>query len=131
MTRRGSIFDEGFDDDVTAIVRMAKKPCSMVKPCENCPFLKEGFIPLMPGRVRGIIDTLLAHDFNGFPCHKTTSAGGASGARVLECAGAMIYRLKAKRPSVLMRVCWHSNNGFKALMKNAALVINHPYRGKR
>jgi hypothetical protein len=118
------------DEDESGPHRYAKKPCSMVKPCANCPFLKTGFIPLMPYRVRGIVDSIMASDFTGFPCHKTTSAGG-KGERVLECAGAMIYRLKARRPSVLMRVCWRGQDGYIKLMKNAALVINYPYRGKR
>lgn len=107
-------------------------PCSMTKPCKNCPFLKVGFIPLMPGRVRGIIDHLLQSDFHGFPCHKTTDGGAKThGPRVKECAGAMIYRLKARHPSVLMRVCWQGQNGYEKLMQHAALIINHPYRGNR
>jgi len=109
----------------------AKRPCSMTAPCDNCPFLRQGFIPLMPGRVRGIVATILADDFAGFPCHKTTTASGATGKNIKECAGAMIYRIKAGRPSVLMRVCWPQQNGFAKLMKNADRVIPHPYRGTR
>jgi hypothetical protein len=122
-------YDENEDENLPH--RYAKKPCSMVKPCANCPFLKKGFIPLMPGRVRGIIDNLMQSDFNGFPCHKTTTSSGATGTRVYECAGAMIYRLTAKRPSVLMRVCWRGQGGYMELMKNAYLVITHPYKGNR
>ena len=107
-------------------------PCSMTKPCANCPFLKEGYIDLRPGRVRGIVDSIMASDFCGFPCHKTTDFGTTEqGAKVKECAGAMIYRMKAKRISVLMRVCWEGQKGYEKLMRNAALVIDYPYRGKR
>jgi hypothetical protein len=123
---------EEFDEcNETQPHRYARKPCGMTKPCDNCPFLRRGFIPLMPYRVRGIIDNIMSSDFNGFPCHKTTTASGASGVRVRECAGAMIYRMKAHRPSVLMRVCWKTQDGYTKLMRNAALVINHPYKGKR
>lgn len=85
------------------------------RPCENCPFLKEGAIDLEPGRLQGIIDDLLGNDMSTFQCHKTVhhpKTGGtwtddgdyeASGKECM-CAGAMIYLEKAGRPTVGMRL---------------------------
>lgn len=85
------------------------------RPCSNCPFRKEGAIELQPGRVEGIIDTLLSDDYSTFSCHKTVHnarTGGewdddgnysASGFESM-CAGAMIYLEKAGRPTVGMRL---------------------------
>lgn len=84
------------------------------KPCSNCPFLKDGAIPLNPGRLEGIIDELLADDTSTFQCHKTvySRSGGdwdddggyrPSGAEAM-CAGAAAYLLKVGRPSVSMRL---------------------------
>jgi hypothetical protein len=103
------------------------------KPCENCPFLKEGYIDLMPGRVRGIVDFLMQSDFHGFPCHKTTDGGtNTHGRKVKECAGAIVYRLKAGRPSVYMRVGMMTGSiNPTRMMRLAPRIIDHPYRGKR
>lgn len=85
------------------------------RPCENCPFLKEGAIELRPGRLQGIIDGLVNDDMSNFQCHKTvhhpktggswSEEGGykASGKECM-CAGAMIYLEKAGRPTVAMRL---------------------------
>jgi hypothetical protein len=85
------------------------------RPCNNCPFLKEGAIDLMPGRLDGIIDTLVSDDYSTFQCHKTvhnSKTGGewdddgnyrASGEESM-CAGAMIYLEKLGRPTVGMRL---------------------------
>lgn len=85
------------------------------RPCANCPFLKQGAIELAPGRVEGIIDTLVSDDHSTFYCHKTVHNGrtggdwdddgnyAASGQESM-CAGAMIYLEKLGRPTVGMRV---------------------------
>ncbi|SEU40224.1 hypothetical protein SAMN03159335_06239 [Burkholderia cepacia] len=84
------------------------------KPCENCPFLKKGAIELAPGRLDGIIGTLVEDDHSTFQCHKTVHGpqGGewddegkyhASGNESM-CAGAMIYLEKLGRPTVAMRL---------------------------
>lgn len=84
-------------------------------PCENCPFLKDGAIPLAPGRLEGIVEGLLTDDHSTFPCHKTTTAKSTGGTwtdegeykasgREAMCAGAMIYLEKAGRPTVGMRI---------------------------
>ncbi|CAJ4969278.1 Uncharacterised protein [Burkholderia pseudomallei] len=86
------------------------------KPCENCPFRKNGAIALEPGRVAGIIDNLIADDQSTFLCHKTVHSrrGGewdddgnyAPSGRESYCAGALIYLHKAKMPNVAMRLGW-------------------------
>jgi hypothetical protein len=86
------------------------------KPCENCPFLVEGAIELGPGRVEGIIETLLADDHSTFQCHKTVhSARGGdwdedgsytpSGHEAM-CAGAAALLMKRRRPTVAMRIAF-------------------------
>jgi len=32
------------------------------RPCANCPFLKQGAIELAPGRLDGIVETLVSDD---------------------------------------------------------------------
>jgi hypothetical protein len=85
------------------------------RPCANCAFLKQGAIELAPGRVEGIIDTLVSDDHSTFYCHKTVHNGrtggdwdddgnyAASGQESM-CAGAIIYLEKLGRPTVGMRV---------------------------
>ena len=48
-----------------------KQHYRLKKPCANCPFLKEGAIPLSRGRLEGIISTLIEDDHSTFQCHKT------------------------------------------------------------
>lgn len=86
------------------------------RPCENCPFRKEGGIELAPGRLQGIINTLVNDDMTTFQCHKTVygeKTGGEwddetgqyrpSGKESM-CAGAIIYLEKAGQPTVGMRL---------------------------
>jgi len=85
------------------------------RPCPNCPFLKQGAIELAPGRLDGIVETLVSDDHSTFHCHKTVHNGrtggewddegnyAASGNESM-CAGAMIYLEKLGRPTVGMRV---------------------------
>lgn len=88
------------------------------KPCQNCPFLKVGAIPLRPGRVEGIIANHAIHDATTFPCHKTTS--GKQGGEWIEdeegeevyapsgnespCMGAIAYLTRMGRMPVLARI---------------------------
>ncbi|WP_244137517.1 hypothetical protein [Burkholderia pyrrocinia] len=49
------------------------------RPCENCPFRKEGAIKLARGRLDGIVEHLIRDDHSTFQCHKTvhnTPTGG-------------------------------------------------------
>lgn len=85
------------------------------RPCANCPFLKNGAISLAPGRLEGIVDTLMTDDHSTFQCHKTVHSartGGewdddgnyVSSGQESMCAGAMIYLEKTGRPTVAMRI---------------------------
>lgn len=92
---------------------------NLKKPCANCPFLKEGAIELQPGRVEGIVESLLENDREWFMCHKTVhhpKHGGdwvedEEGEEVYktsgnesQCVGSMVYLHKAGRPSLSMRM---------------------------
>jgi hypothetical protein len=116
---------------------------SLKKPCENCPFLKDGAIDLAPGRVDGIIENLVTDDWSHFQCHKTVhhpKTGGewvdtnegsqyVSSGREAMCAGAVIYLEKLGRPNVPMRMgrmigVYQPDK----LMVHADLVIDVPSR---
>lgn len=85
------------------------------RPCADCPFLKDGALELAPGRLDGIVETLVSDDHSMFQCHKTVHnerTGGewaddgtytASGQESM-CAGATIYLEKVGRPTVAMRI---------------------------
>lgn len=88
---------------------------ALKKPCENCPFRREGAIRLRPGRMTGIINDMLENDHLGFSCHKTVHCGKGGdwveltgeyipSGNEMQCAGASIFLLKQGRPSVVMRV---------------------------
>lgn len=83
------------------------------KPCANCPFLKEGGVELVPGRLEGIVDDLIKDDRSTFHCHKLvySKAGGhhdgdghyvPSGHEAM-CAGAAAVLMKRGRPTITMR----------------------------
>lgn len=95
----------------------------MKKPCEDCPFLKEGAIELNEGRLEGIVEDLLDENrlapdglpkMSTFHCHKsvysknggTTDEEGKYNPSHKEsmCAGAMIYLMKIGRPTIGMRM---------------------------
>lgn len=88
---------------------------SLSRPCVTCPFLKCGGTELVPGRLAGIVKTLLADDRESFICHKTLRPGMAgtgdsmakerppSGSERM-CAGAMIVLEKLGAPSIGMRI---------------------------
>ncbi len=71
---------------------------ALTKPCNNCPFLKKGGIPLHPTRVREIAGNKRGE----FACHKTTvdveDGEGNSDREATEnsqhCAGALIFHEK-------------------------------------
>lgn len=43
------------------------------RPCANCPFRREGGIPLTRGRIREIAGMMLHSQGGSFPCHKTVN----------------------------------------------------------
>lgn len=94
---------------------------NLTRPCGNCPFRVEGAIELRPGRLAGIVRALLADDRSSFLCHKTTHRKRAEQS---VCAGAMVYLLKAGRPSVAMRLAFRFQMlDLDALRAQAALVV--------
>jgi hypothetical protein len=106
------------------------------KPCANCPFRKQGAIHLAPGRLDGIIDTLMLDDFSTFQCHKTVHSpqGGEwddegnyqpSGQEAM-CAGAAAYLMKAGRPTVGMRVALITGEVARDHWEKAAPLVIDP-----
>ena len=43
-------------------------------PCSKCPFRKDSPIELRPGRLEGIVETLLKDQTSTFTCHNTFSS---------------------------------------------------------
>lgn len=69
------------------------------RPCSNCPFRCDGQgIPLAPGRLEGIVQDLLADDFETFACHKTLDS------ERMTCAGAVGVMSKLGRLPVIARL---------------------------
>jgi hypothetical protein len=73
------------------------------RPCEDCPFLKEGGIRLRKARAEEIGGMMLSSDGGTFACHKTTDSGGSEGPEQ-HCAGALIFAEKHHTATQSMRV---------------------------
>ena len=109
-------------------------------PCSKCPFRKDSPIELRPGRLEGIVETLLKDQTSTFTCHNTFSStrddddcdddaedSGSLDYRNGEkmCAGAAAYLMKVQRPSVGMRYAMHSGSiAFDQWDKAAVTVID-------
>lgn len=92
------------------------------RPCDNCPFRKDGAgISLHPGRLAGIVEGLLADDQSTFVCHKTLDT------RKQTCAGALGVMHKLRRLPVIARIglCVGTISR-EDLEASAALVIEPP-----
>ena len=84
----------------------------MRRPCDSCPFLREGGIRLTRGRVREIAGMMTAGGPGDFPCHKTTvDVEGEDGENDREatpeskhCAGALIFAEKNGTATQMMRI---------------------------
>ena len=84
------------------------------KPCQDCPFNRDGAIELNPGRLEGFIASMLDNDWTTFSCHKTTFSrnGGdwddegeyVPSGKEAHCMGAMAYLQKVRMPNVPMRI---------------------------
>jgi len=74
---------------------------NMKRPCANCPFRKEGAIPLRAGRLEDIIAGLLADDGHNFACHKTTNFPRRMRS---SCMGSIAYLYRAGHQSLAIRV---------------------------
>lgn len=92
-------------------------PYALNKPCANCPFLKDQnkAIELQPGRVEGIIESLLDGSASSFACHKTTHSGEwvetddgeeeyQSSGKEQQCAGSLAVLEKIGYRTQLMQV---------------------------
>ena len=77
---------------------------SMKKPCDNCPFLREGGIRLTPDRVREIGGMMLSPDGGEFPCHKTVDNERRRPSDEEHCAGAMIFAEKNGNATQTLRI---------------------------
>ncbi len=97
-------------------------------PCNNCPFLKRGGIPLTPARVMEIAGPRRGE----FPCHKTVvrfdddedeDGDNYDDRKAKHCAGALIYAEKIQKPHQMMRICERLGMyDAKALMANKAVT---------
>ena len=85
----------------------------MRRPCDNCPFLREGGIRLTRGRAREIAGMMIAGGPGDFPCHKTTidvedgdgTCDRAATPDSKHCAGALIFAEKNGTATQMMRIC--------------------------
>lgn len=71
---------------------------SLKRPCNDCPFRKEGGLFLHKERIKEI-GAIATNDLMTFTCHKTLEAE-----KKQHCAGAMIFAEKHNRPTVAMRL---------------------------
>lgn len=81
----------------------------MTAPCVNCPFRREGFIPLRAERVEEIAEGMLCTQGATFACHKTTGHDD-DGETTIEadsqhCGGALIFAEKNGNATQMMRIC--------------------------
>ncbi len=101
----------------------------LTTPCGNCPFKREGHIPLRPDRAEEIADGQLRSNGPTFTCHKTATAGRSgmqvNGKNAAHCAGALIFQLKNDNMTQVVRVA-HRLKLFdpERLMSNEAAVAS-------
>lgn len=83
----------------------------IVKPCDDCPFRREGGIRLVPQRAQEIADMMLSDQGGTFMCHKTATSdigddgeGVVRGERPQHCAGALIFAEKNGNATQAMRI---------------------------
>ncbi len=107
----------------------------MKRPCDNCPFLRDGGIRLTVDRVKEIAGGMLDSQGITFACHKTTSVGRADALNddedeelvatgdSLHCAGALIFAEKNRTATQMMRIMERLRAyDHKALMADKAVV---------
>jgi hypothetical protein len=86
----------------------------MKRPCDNCPFRKEGGIRLHPARARQIAKSQIDGQGATFPCHKTVNYDAVdkdddSGNHAWQrgnqyCAGALNFALNVGSLNQMMRI---------------------------
>lgn len=74
------------------------------RPCDDCPFRKEGGIRLTAGRIHEIAGGMLSPDGTTFACHKTTGVTGSGKRDERHCAGALIFAEKHGTATQMMRI---------------------------
>lgn len=95
----------------------------LTRPCDNCPFRREGGIRLTKPRIRQITRMLLDSQGGTFPCHKTTievehedgSTDRDEGPHTQHCAGALIFSDNHGTHTQMMRIAgrlgmWHPDD---------------------
>ena len=99
------------------------------KPCEDCPFLREGGIRLRRERVLEIAEAMLDSQGSTFACHKTTidSPDGdgdlVATPKSKHCAGALIFAEKNENGTQAMRIMERLGMyDAKALMSDKTVV---------
>jgi hypothetical protein len=78
----------------------------MASPCETCPFLREGGVRLLPGRVLRVAGDMLRADGPPFFCHKTLQYGDEYVEVTTEsqhCAGALLFAVNHSQETSVMR----------------------------
>ena len=85
------------------------------RPCSNCPFRKEGGIPLLKGRIHEIASMMLDSQGGTFPCHKTVDHDDRKPAQEQHCPGALIFADKQGTHTQMMRIAgrlglWHPDD---------------------
>lgn len=76
---------------------------NLIRPCDDCPFLKHGGIRLRKARAEEIGGMMISRDGGTFACHKTTDSGGSEGP-VQHCAGALVFAEKNEIATQAMRI---------------------------
>ena len=77
---------------------------NLKRPCDNCPFRREGGIPLHPARIHDIADMMLDWQGGTFPCHKTVDHDDRNTTTEKHCAGALIFADKNGNATQMMRI---------------------------
>lgn len=76
------------------------------KPCDDCPFRREGGIRLRRSRAEEIAEGMLSSQGSTFACHKTVDHDGDQFTKSEEkhCAGALIFAEKNGTATQMMRI---------------------------
>lgn len=101
------------------------------RPCDDCPFRREGGIRLTVPRILEISTIFLTCGAGDFACHKTTvDDPDDMGVRMVtndskHCAGALIFAEKNETPTQMMRICERLRNNDGSPMYDALKLKGH------
>jgi len=113
------------------------------RPCNDCPFLRDGGIRLTRDRVKEIARGQLDTQGASFACHKTTGVlGKLPREKDLQCAGGLIFAEKQGAANQITRIMgrlglydpdqlrpWHDGE-FGSVTEMLATAIDRPRRRK-